>query len=179
MSLCGYQATVKGIMANLLEDYGISADINGVEHYLTRSSLGYKVEVKKLPSGLVHGVLIPKLALPKNDEKSQDRFFIFTRDEKEIPALFFRHLDEKTDIPLHPSWNRWLWNGFEKQEGWLVKLRTLAGSYRGYSVGFHPKKLHDLISEAMKSRVPEITACMERKGGNIDGTIDCAQRIPG
>ena len=70
MSICGYLATVKGIMANLLEDYGISVEIEGTEYYLTRSGFGYKVQIKKLPSGLVHGVLLPKLALPNNDDKN-------------------------------------------------------------------------------------------------------------
>ena len=68
LSIAGYQATVKGIIANLLENYGISIEIEGSEHYLMRSELGYKTQMSKLPSGLVHGVLFPKLALPKNEE---------------------------------------------------------------------------------------------------------------
>jgi hypothetical protein len=78
MSICGYQATVKGIIANLLENYGISIEIENDEHYLVRSDLGYKVQIKKLPSGLVHAPLYPMLALPKNDEEEQNRFFVFT-----------------------------------------------------------------------------------------------------
>jgi len=176
MSICGYQATVKGIIANLLESYGVSLEleIEGEEYYLDRSSLGYKVQTKKLPSGLVHAVLFPKLALPKNDEERQNSFYIFNRDKQDILSLFYRHLDEKTDIPLHPSWAEWLFRLFEEQEDWLMELNTLVGAYRGYSFEFNPKKLHDLISEALRNRVPEIIKCLEWKGGNENGKFDFA-----
>jgi hypothetical protein len=169
ISACGYQATVKGITANLVENYGISAEIEGTEHYLVRSSLGYKVQVKKLPSGLVHAVLFPKLALPGNDEERENRFFIFTRDTDQRLGLFFRHLDEKVDMPLHPSWARWLWDLFEDQDEWLTELMTLAGNYRGYLFRFNPKELHDLVSTAIRLRVPEVIECMKWKGGESNG----------
>ena len=95
MSICGYQATVKGIIANLLETYGISIEINRTAYYLTRSSLGYKVLTKKLPSGLVHAVVFPKLALPKNDEDQQHSFYILTKTEDEKLQLSFGILMRK------------------------------------------------------------------------------------
>ncbi len=172
MSICGYQATVKGIMANFLENYGISLEIEGEEYYLARSNFGYKTQVKKLPSGLVHAVLFPKTALPKNDEDRQNSFYVFTKEKSQILSLFYRHLDEETDIPLHPSWSAWLWKLFQGQERWLVELKTLAGDFKGYSFKFNPKKLHDIISRAIRNRVPEIIKCMEWKGGNGDGKFD-------
>ena len=174
MSICGYQATVKGIMANLLENYGISIEIGGSEHYMTRAGFGYKTQLKKLPSGLVHAILFPEKALPKNDEERQNSFYVFTQNKKELLGLFFRHLDEETDIPLHPSWDRWLWKQFEEQERWLLKLRTLAGNFKGYSFTFNPKKLHDIISGAIKQKAPEIIKCMQWKGGNGNGKFDFA-----
>ena len=173
MSVCGYQATVKGIMANLLENYGVSIEIEGNEYYLTRAGLGYKTQIKRLPSGLVHGMLFPKLAMPKNDEERQNDFFIFTGDEHERLSLFYRHLDEKTEIPLHPSWERWLWQSFIDEE-WIVELKTLVGSYIGYTVEFNTNRLHDLVSEAIKNRVSEITQCMKWKGGEGDGEFHFA-----
>lgn len=172
MSLAGYQATVKGIMANLLEYYGISIEIEGSEYSLTRENHGYKMIVKKLPSGLVHALLFPKLALPHNDEERQDTFFVVTDNEKELLSLFFRHLDEKTEIPLHPSWDRWLWKTFEEQQGWMLKAKTLAGSYQGYLFAFNQDELHDLVSEAIKNGVPEVVGCMEWKGGKENGERD-------
>ena len=162
MSICGYQATVKGIIANLLENYGLSIEVDGVEYYLIRSGFGYKVEAKKLPSGSVHAVLFPKLALPKNDEERQNSFFIFTREYEgeRLFTMFFRHLDEKAEIPLHPSWAKWLWRMFIEQEEWATELKTLVGGYHGYSFKFNPKHLHDLISEAIRNKIPQIIACM-------------------
>lgn len=183
LSLCGYQVTVKGIIANLLEHYGISIEVEGDEYYLNRLSLGYKAQVKRLPSGLVHAVLFPKLALPENDEERQNSFFIFTKESntQELLSLFFRHLDEKIHIPLHPSWAEWLWQVFEQQEEWLLELKTLVGSFKGYSFGFNPKQLHDLISEAIRNRVPEVIECMQwkSKGGDGNGQFDFSQRLPG
>jgi hypothetical protein len=174
ISLCGYQATVKGIIANLLENYGISITVDDEEHYMTRASLGYKVQVRELPSGLVHAVVFPKLALPKNDENKENSFYIFTKEGDDKLMLFFRHLDEKVEIPLHPLWAEWLWRLFEAQEDWLVELKTLVGTHKGYSFNFNPKQLHDLMSDAIRNRVPEIVKCMEWKGGKGNGTFDFA-----
>ena len=55
-----------------------------------------------------------------------------------------------------------------------MELKTLAGNFKGYSVNFNPKQLHDLISEAIRNKVPEVTQCMEWKGGNGDGKFDFA-----
>ena len=183
MSICGYQVTVKGIIANLLEHYAISIEIKGDEYYLNRSGLGYKAQVKRLPSGLVHAVVFPKLALPQNDEERQNSFFIFTKENntQELLSLFFRHLDEKIHIPLHHSWDRWLWQVFEEQGDWLLELKTLVGSFKGYSFEFNPKQLYDLISEAIRNRVPEVIECMhwKSKGGDGNGEFDFSQRFPG
>ncbi|MDY6990201.1 MAG: hypothetical protein SWQ30_19335 [Thermodesulfobacteriota bacterium] len=165
MSVCGYQTTVKGIIANFLEGYSISLEVEGTDHYLTRSSLEYKVKLRKLPSGLVHAVLLPKLALPGSEGENQNSFFVFTKESRAKQALFFRHLDEKTDIPMHPSWAEWLWQLFEQQESWLDRLKTLIGDYKGYSFCFNPKTLHDLISQAIRNKVPEVIRCMDYKGG--------------
>ena len=169
MSVAGYQATVKGIIANLLDNYGINLEVYGIKHYLTRGSFGYKAQVKKLPSGLVHGVLFPKLALPKSDDDGQDTFFIVTDKRDELLTLFFRHLDEKTDIPLHPSWADWLWKTFEDQDGWLLEAQTLVGAYQGYLFEFNHEALHDLVSEAIRKRTPEVINCMKWKGGTTSG----------
>ena len=171
LSVAGYQATVKGIIANLLENYGISVEIDGGEHYLTRFSYGYKFQVKKLPSGLVHAVLFPELALPSSEHETQQSFFIFTDSSDGLKSLFFRHLDHRVEIPLHPSWDEWLWNAFLEQE-WTMELKTLAGAFRGYSFEYNPKELHDLLSEAMREGAPEIISCMEWKGEDGDGAFN-------
>ena len=172
MSICGYQVTVKGIVANFLGNCGISIEVDDVDHYLIRSAMGYRVQMKKLPSGLVHAVVVPSLALPKNAAEKQNSFFVITKETQDIQNLFFRHLDEKTEIPLYPSWASWLWQVFSEQEDWLVELKTLVGQFEGYLFDFHPTQLHDLISEAIRDKVPEMVQCMTWKGGNGCGTSD-------
>jgi hypothetical protein len=59
LSVCGYQITVKGIVANLLGRFnGATIEIEGEEYDLICSGMGYKVLIKKLPSGLAHALLI-------------------------------------------------------------------------------------------------------------------------
>lgn len=171
LSVCGYQVAVKGIMANLLENHGLSVHVDGIGYYLIRSDFGYKMIVKKLPSGLVHAMLFPQAALPKNDENGHGSFFIFTdrnRDKKTL-HLFYRHLDEKTDIPLHPSWGKWLWGVFTEQENWLVELNSLVGTFCGYLFRLYPKQLHDIISTAIRQKQPQVAGCLVWKGDNLDG----------
>jgi len=177
LSVCGYQVTVKGIIANLLERYcGACIEIDGAEHDLACSDMGYKVLIKKLPSGLAHALLIPKPAIPGHkDDKNKNQFSIITRDKREIPILFFRHLDEKTEIPIDPSWVRWLWKTFQREK-WLFKLKTLVGDFKGYLFDYHQARLHELISEAIRGKAPEIVKCMTWKGDN-DGNSDSTERL--
>ena len=50
MSIAGYQTTVKGIIANLLENYGLSIEVKGEEYYLTRIKMaGTKHRSKNFP----------------------------------------------------------------------------------------------------------------------------------
>jgi len=163
MSICGYQTAVKGILANFLEHNGINLMIERKDYYLTRSYLNYTFHSKKLPSGLLHTIILPKLALPNNDE-NKNSFFMFTDSENEIQSLFFRHLDTKTDTPLHPSWDVWLWNKFKEQDTWLCELTTLVGTLKGYRVEFIPYQLQELIAEAIQHKEPEIIQCMRQKG---------------
>ena len=173
MSVCGFQVAVKGIVANFLDNNGICAEIDGTDHYLMRDHIGYKVQMKKLPSGLAHAVILPKLALPKNNDERQNSFFVITKEQDILP-LFFRHLDDKTEIPMHPSWASWLWKTFKRQDSWLTELKNLAGDYKGYMFNFYPTKLHDLISGAIKKKVPDIISCMTWKGENGNGSGSAA-----
>ena len=162
LSVCGYQATVKGIVANLVEGQGLCAKICNRDHYIDRAELAYRVLLKKLPSGLAQAMILPKLALARHDEEEKNRFFILTRDQSQMLTLFFRHLDDKTDLPLHPDWSGWLWKTFQA-EGWLQELQTLAGDFTGHQVLFYQDRLEELISQAIQDREPEITACFKNK----------------
>lgn len=166
LSICGYQTTVKGIIANLLENYYINIRVNDIDYSLYRSNRGYKVKSKKLPSGLIHSLLFPEMALSKNNDQKESRFIIFGEDKERLLTLFFRHLDEMTEMPLHPSWDAWLWEVFKEQHDWFMELYTAVGNLKGYLFEFDADKLCDLISGTIKEGDPEIIECMQWKGGD-------------
>jgi len=162
LSISGYQTAVKGIIANFLEYNGLNLDHDGKRDYIQRSYFNYTVRLKKLPSGLVHAIVIPNLALSRNEEEKRNSFFIFTSEQKDIQTLFFRHLDDLTNIPMHQSWTSWLWNFFSGNENWLITLETIIGSYQGFMVEFNSMQLQDTIADAIRNKIPEIINCIER-----------------
>ena len=68
LSVAGYQTAVKGIIANVLEYGSVFVEIGEGYEYLSRSSQSYSVYYQRLPSGLYQGVVLPKIALPGNNE---------------------------------------------------------------------------------------------------------------
>ena len=166
LSICGYQATVKGIIANLLENYHVNIRVSNTDYYLFRSNFGYKIKSKRLPSGLIHSLVFPETAFCKSNSQNENKFFIFAKDEENLLTLFYRHLDETTEIPLHPSWDSWLWQAFKKQNGWSMELYTAVGDLRGYLFEFDSDILREIISSAFKKGTAEIIECMRWKGGD-------------
>ena len=132
LSVAGYQTAVKGIIANVLEYGSIAVEIDDEYVYPVRSTETYSVHYQKLPSGLFQGAILPKIALPGNEE-SNDVFLILAEDNSLAESLFFKHLEEKTEVPLHPAWSHWLWRTFSER-GWLTPLEALVGEYQGYLV---------------------------------------------
>jgi hypothetical protein len=62
----------------------------------------------RLPaSAAYHGMLVPDLAAYAGD---QQHFLLLARDEDEAPALHYRFVNRRVDLPLHPSWAEWLWD---------------------------------------------------------------------
>jgi len=65
MSVAGYQATVKRHHSQPFGQLRHQPRGRRNKHYLTRASFGYKAQLKKLPSGLVHGVLFRSSRFPR------------------------------------------------------------------------------------------------------------------
>ena len=166
LSVAGYQTAVKGIIANVLEYGSVAVKINDEYIYPVRSTETYSVLYQKLPSGLFQGAILPKIALPGNDE-SNDAFLILAENNSLAEDLFFKHLEEKTEVPLHPAWSHWLWRTFSER-GWLTLLESLVGEYQGYLVDVNEEELKETITVAIAHKNAEVMVCFE-KGGN-DGT---------
>jgi len=162
LSIAGYQTAVKGIIANVLEDSSVFVEIGEGYEYLSRSSQSYTVHYQRLPSGLYQGVILPKIALPANKEP-KDMFLVLSQHTSVAKDLFFKHLEEKIEIPLDPLWSGWLWRIFS-DKGWLTPLDSLVGEYQGYLVDIHEDELKDTITMAIANKDPEVMVCF-KKGG--------------
>jgi hypothetical protein len=51
-------------------------------------------------------MLVPELAAYVCDRQE---FLLLARSEEEAPALHYRFLNRRLDLPLHSSWADWLW----------------------------------------------------------------------
>jgi len=162
LSVAGYQTAVKGIIANVLEYNSVTVRIDGESLYPLRSTENYSVHYQKLSSGLFQSVILPRIAFPNNDE-TKDMFLVLAEGGSMARELFFKHLDEKTDIPLHPLWSGWLWKAFS-EKAWLIPLESLIGDYRGYLVEINENELRDTITTAIAHKDAEVMVCFEKGG---------------
>ena len=115
LSVAGYQTAVKGIIANVLEHGSVTIMIDNEYVYPSRSALNYTVHYQRLPSGLYQGVVLLKIALPGNKEP-KGTFLVLSEDSSLVKDLFFKHLENKTEVPLHPVWSHWLWKTFSEKD---------------------------------------------------------------
>ena len=162
LSVAGYQTAVKGIIANVLGYNSVTVRIDGEFLYPLRSTENYSVHYQKLPSGLFQGVILPRIAFPNNDE-TKDMFLVLAEGGSTARELFFKHLDEKTDVPLHPAWSIWLWKVF-LEKAWLIPLECLIGDYEGYLVEINEDELRETITTAIAHKDAEAMVCFEKGG---------------
>ena len=122
LSVGGYQTAVKGILANLIENQALTVRIDKKIYWIKRCPENYHIKIKKMPSGYCHGVAVPKIALPQRDENEQStEFLLISNEPNQLIHFFYRHLEVKTEIPMHPFWAKWLWQ-FHQNKDWLMKL---------------------------------------------------------
>ena len=74
-------------------------------------------------------------------------FLLLARAEDEAPALHYRFLNRRIDLPLHPSWAEWLWDrGFTSEE---TEALNSAG-IQAYRCRPSVRQLEEDIAEAVK-----------------------------
>ena len=163
LGVAGYQSAVKGILANMLKGESLSVDIKGESCWVERLSTNYLMKIKKMPSEYCHGTTLIKIGTDQDNDHSPYReFLLINEDPIEVKRPFYDHVDQKTEVPLHPSWTDWLWQVFG-EKGWITRLETLVGRYEAYLVNFNQDELSTDITEAIKQKVPAITECMKRR----------------
>ena len=163
LGVAGHQTAVKGILANMLKGESLSVNINRETFWIERFSENYLMKMKKMPSEYCHGISLIKIGTGEDNKGSPYReFLLINEDPLEVKGPFYNHLDQKTEIPLHPSWTDWLWKLFG-EKGWITRLETLVGRYEVYLVNFHQEELSCEITEAIKKKVPTIIQCLKRR----------------
>jgi hypothetical protein len=110
------------------------------------SNIRYHALVKKLPSGQLHGLLFPASATAHSVGPTFTLLLPLS-DTARAASHFFRLLDVRTPLPLHPSWADWLWQLFV-HECWITDL-TGEGPWTGWEVQWEPETLQDHITSAI------------------------------
>lgn len=155
LSLAGYQTAVKGILANFLKGETLAVTIGRKTYCFNRLSGCYLMKIKKMPSQYCHGMAVARMIGSQNGEEQAKEFLLITKDPGKVKDQFYRCLDARTEVPLDPSWEEWLWKLFEEKE-WSTSLKTLAGQNQGYLVSVYPEELISEISQAIEFKVPEL-----------------------
>jgi len=164
LGVAGYQTAVKGILANFVKGEPLSININNNITWVEKLPGSYQMKLKKMPSEYSHGIALPKIGqLQENDQQTLAReIFLISNEQNNVKTLVFSQLDQRIEIPLHPSWTDWLWKLFEKNE-WITKLQTLVGQFEGHLINIHQEQLSDEITQAIRKKVPEVVHCMKRR----------------
>jgi hypothetical protein len=112
LSMLGSQQAVRAIWARLVkgETAYLAEDefAGGTACWLAREAWGtWRFHSARLPSGSAHhGMLVPGLAAYAAEQRD---FLLVLRDGLEAPALHYRFVNRRADLPLHASWDAWLW----------------------------------------------------------------------
>jgi hypothetical protein len=112
VSLLGPQQALKAIWARLVKgDLVTIARGLGDVRFCALAPEGprtWRAFTASLPAAAGHQlVLLPEAA---RCAAARDDFLLLPRDPDEAPRLHFRFLDRRVDLPLHTSWDMWLWD---------------------------------------------------------------------
>ena len=91
--------------------------------------------------------------------KDRHEWYTFPRTPDEAPLLFYRFLDKRIAVPLHPSWMDWLWAVALKKE-WAKPLKTFGAPGRfvaGYKcfVG-HSAQIEAEVAEGVRQGILKV-----------------------
>jgi len=112
VSLLGPQQAVKALWARLIkgELATLSLEAPHRVHFCRLApggAKGWRFSTASLPgAGGSQGVLLPEAARYSGDRED---FLLLARNAEEAPALHYRFMNRRLDLPLHPAWQDWLW----------------------------------------------------------------------
>jgi hypothetical protein len=113
ISMLGSQQSVRALWARLVKGetaYLSEEELGGGSPcWLSREAWGtWRFHGARLPaSAAYHGMLVPDFATYTCERRD---FLLLARSENEAPALHYRFINRRVDLPLHPTWAEWLWD---------------------------------------------------------------------
>ena len=158
VSLLGPQQAVKALWARLVEGElaTFSREALGQVQFCALAPEGPRAwhsYTASLPAAAGHQlVVLPEAA---RHRATRADFLLLPRSQEEAPLLHFRFLDRRVDVPLHVSWQTWLWERAVRG-GEAVALE--AEGIRAYRCAPNPGALADELAAAIRRgslRAPE------------------------
>ena len=158
LSMVGSQTALKAIWGSLLKQPPeIAHLIRGADGmalsggyqrcHIPFDTIGtWTTKIAKLPvSGGWHALVYTRTA---EFAFERDSFLLLARTEEEVPALHHRFLDRRSPLPLHNSWDGWLWQrGLDCGE--IVPLQSVG--VHAYRCSPDSEKLREDLSYAVGS----------------------------
>jgi hypothetical protein len=105
--------------------------------------------IRRLPCGAAHGILYPDPAPADPPDPSRFALILPEAQRPNAASLLLRSIDRRTTLPLHASWNTWLWRTFD-EEGSLEPLQG-TGPWIGWDVAWSEATLHNHLTDAIKA----------------------------
>ena len=102
LSLVGTREAVKAVWARLMKgESAVMIDDASSRGVRMNTFGGGKLLTERLPSGTFHGLLLSRVVLQGE--------LVLGEHEADLPARYFRGLNDKSRLPLHRDWGNWLW----------------------------------------------------------------------
>ena len=150
LSTFGAVGAVRGVSAAFVSGRTVELHETGEQLYRTYLYRGWGKEnkfrliSKRLPtSRMLSMVVLSEQAILSNDQD----FLIISRQADPVDLLF-RNLVKRSELPLHESWKKWLWQTFQENE-WLTELEGYR--MRGYRISFTDEELAEKLAEGVRS----------------------------
>ena len=144
LSIVGQDSAVKAISSAMVSgrDLEITRTEGNIAIEADRST-HYKILSSKLPSGLLHQLVVAEDFL--KSENSGKKLIFIPAGTNPAEAVF-HHLQSTFAITAIPEWSSWLYERLKQQEF----LEELEGTEKAVRLWLHEKALDEMISEGAK-----------------------------
>ncbi len=169
LSLLGPHEAVKAIWARLVkgETATMSLEAMGAARFCALAPDGPRhwrfLTASLRTVAAYHGVLLPEAARYPAERSD---FLLFPRSDAEAPPLHFRFLNRRLDLPLHPLWASWLWEG-GISAGEIMALESWG--LQGYRCIPNPERLASEMGEALRAGTLPVPDGDGRREGSMTG----------